>query len=191
MYREREGEELGEREDEVYLENKERNIEEEKTTEAQWDMEEEDGVTETKEYSSGDGDEETGSEEIKEEFELERERERQEMERERMELEQERKEELERERELERETEMEQEEKEERERQLQRQRMEWERQREKMERERKGETDQEEDMGPHISHCDYLKVSMCFKVYRFPNIQHIHNIQMLSIIYHIISYNFY
>ncbi|XP_026092718.1 collagen alpha-1(VII) chain-like isoform X1 [Carassius auratus] len=157
MYREREGEEQGVREDEVYLENKGRNIEEEKTTEEQWDMEEEDGVTETKENSSGDGDEETGSEEIKEEFELERERERQEMERERMELEQEREKELERERELERETEMEQEENEERERQLQRQRIEWERQREKMERERKGETDQEEDMGPRISHCDYLK----------------------------------
>ncbi|XP_043093461.1 collagen alpha-1(VII) chain isoform X2 [Puntigrus tetrazona] len=157
MHGERERDEQGEREDEVYLENKERNIEEETSIEAQWDLEEENGATETKEYSSGDGDEETGSEEIEEEFELERERERQEMEKERMELEREREEELERERELESETEMKQEEKEERERQLQRQRMEWERQREKMERERMGETDQEEDMGPRISHCDYLK----------------------------------
>jgi len=157
MYKERGREEEGEREDDIYLKNQERMIEEE--TEAHWDMEEEDGATETIEYSSGDGDEET-----EEEFELERERERQEMEKERMELERERAEELERERELERETEMEQEENEERERQLQRQRMEWERQREKMERERMGETNGEEDMGPRISHCDYLKVRMCFKM---------------------------
>ncbi|XP_065145752.1 uncharacterized protein col7a1l isoform X1 [Paramisgurnus dabryanus] len=140
----------GKREADVYVKNKKKR-EEERGSEGHWDWEERETMTKTKEYSSGDGDDETGSEEIEEDFEMERERERLEMERERVELEREREEELKRERE------MDQEEKEERERQLQRQRIEWERQREKMERERMGEVDREEDIGPHISHCDYLK----------------------------------